>query len=1663
MKTLHLLTNKSRFDSLSLVCRQSDFAKFAISLVLFLCLGIGNVWGGTKQYTVSVPSADRHVQDDILITGHYTTAKFRTQNNQSVFDLSTASLTVISKARNIKSIAIFGQRKANGSLGNAFTVTTSSDAITFATPTSGFTAQRNGTPAVPINSLTNVQMVGNNQSQVTEIDIEFDSPVMAICLTRVSNTVIGAVRVIYDDEILPLPQLCEAHCTSTSAATGTGCTVTYSGLQSGLQISSLYYDKLSADLSSSGSYIRLDLGAGNTFQTGDEIWLDVNGNGLRGINGEGVKLNGAQSSSGVVTVLNKCTIPANMPMWIRYITQSTDPWVGSRYLYVGRNSDNSRIYSIEVHRDMWYVEGDFNSWSTSANPMTGSGTVSTTISLAANSRYEFKFYNSSNHYGNTGAIVSNVSGWEYRTDRDNCILYTGPAGEYTFSINTSTHVASVTYPVVDHPNANYVYFIKGGSWSDARIYNWDSSSSSKMSDWAGSPTITTTTTICGTTYYYCAAYFDKLKFRDGGSNESNNMDLVRGKYLDERTHASAWSDFTTYTISFNAGGGSGTMSSITGICPNDNQAIPANSFTKSAYTFANWTADVDVRVGGATVTAGSPIAGGATIQNINSDITLTAQWTIDPSIVEIPGTVDKSPAPTFGNGATWWADNADYINLNPTDKGVVTEYAEWNVYLSHPGVYAVSETGHYENGHQYRLELRSSGSAVASFETTATWDKDVTNDLTFDQGTTWDLSELSPGIYTLRVQNIMEWGEPKLKSITLSYCIPKVPNQTLYGDPGDAMRAYGTITDAVVTALDHIPSGAISTDGRTLTIGVETITAPETAAGTLTNIPKDCYPECSYVSNCVWRFKEWNTTDLKAIYIPTFEIGYNTNGGTINDDPYATWYEYTGREEDITELPMNVTKDGYLFAGWYQDESTKELFPCITGNYYGDYSGEWCLRAHWVLPCEEQRVITGVTLTSSSTYTTDGYDEEYIGTPLVTITGSGSANANVDDVAGDETGYELGAAGDMVFVTLGVGEFRVGDIVNVYITARNTVGRSGGSDAYLELFYKTEGGDIIRLTHIKNVSSAGKYSYTLPSDDVSDMTEAGAVSLGVYRKDGADGQNPCVYRVEVVGCRDLFFDDNNNTHVWNDPKNWAPTYHEIPSYYQAAHILKPCIVNIANAQAKYIELEKDAVKGHDGKLTINANAALAVEGTVKEARGESLYAVQASDLVILANSSNQGAFAHGDALGTTHATVQFYARGNGAERGDLRAATWQYMGVPFSDVSNAQSHYYDGWMCQWIENTVGNAGSNWKWIVNGNPLYPFTGYCLTQAAAKTYTNTGTLVPSTNRDLTVTYTTGEGYGYFGWNMFANSYMAPINIAAFEDGDFEGDVEKTIYLFNTGISDGTTAAQGEGAGAGQYVTIPVSSAGSMLPANQYIAPMQGFYILATAAGTHTVTLNYDRLVRKSDHSALSVGPNRAKKEDDEPMMARIIIDVKGVHFSDRLYVFENAEQTNGFDNGWDGWKFEGEAYAPQLMTRTGDLDLAVDVSPAFGGKRIAFRVGEDSEYTLHFSTTEEGLYLRDLSNDMETEITEGGTYTFMAFNTTTEERFEIIDRRAELPNGLDEIIDNTTYDILDMTVYTAEGRLVLHRTTDFNKPLNLSTGMYVIYLNTTAGTQVHKIIF
>ena len=291
----------------------------------------------------------------------------------------------------------------------------------------------------------------------------------------------------------------------------------------------------------------------------------------------------------------------------------------------------------------WKLKGDWDSWAEHA--MTVNGTeASCKVTLAAGKRYEFGFDGNGAFYKNNGVIIVPISGWVFNTSDGNCKLHTGPAGEYTFKINTSNKQVTVIYPEVTHPHQNYVYFKNSDVWGTVKGYLGNTGNSNKASEWPGIDM--PTTTICGETYHYgalsdCGGLYNVIIFNNGNSGYGNQTsDLTvsgsGGKYNANRD--ANWHDFTTYTITFKGNGNTGgSMTNVSGIPCEGSITLATNGYTRTGYTFNNWKTNVAVTANSSSVAANGIVANKATISNITSDITLTAQWKANTYTITLNG------------------------------------------------------------------------------------------------------------------------------------------------------------------------------------------------------------------------------------------------------------------------------------------------------------------------------------------------------------------------------------------------------------------------------------------------------------------------------------------------------------------------------------------------------------------------------------------------------------------------------------------------------------------------------------------------------------------------------------------------------------------------------------------------------------------------------------------------------------------------------------------------------------------------------------------------------------------------------------------------------------------------------------------------------------------
>ena len=487
--------------------------------------------------------------------------------------------------------------------------------------------------------------------------------------------------------------------------------------------------------------------------------------------------------------------------------------------------------------------------------------------------------------------------------------------------------------------------------------------------------------------------------------------------------------------------------------------------------------------------------------------------------------------------------------------------------------------------------------------------------------------------------------------------------------------------------------------------------------------------------------------------------------------------------------------------------------------------------------------------------------------------------------------------------------------------------------------------------------------------------------------------------------------------LWSTAANWHPAYNAVPKPLQAVRVDKPCEVDVTNAHCSSIRLRKDDPHGWNGNLTIHSNAGLTVTDGIKEVRGTNYmttYPSAASDLVIQASKTSQnGSLAFGNDEDALQATVEYYSLAKDANVSGKKPV-WQYMGIPITNGPMAIDQYHAAWMCSW--ESEGNVSSNWVWVENEDRIVPFKGYCITQQASKKYIHVGALCTPNRKELPLHYFTSvDGNGF---NMFANSWVAPIDIAKMRAEDFDG-AEPTIYVYNTGSREqyeggGDPSTDGTNIGAGQFNAVPVNSAPYMSGALTKIPTMQGFFVQATREGT--LTLDYDRICFNStDYTTTAETMRAPKRRAEDSSVEKIVpvvmrLDVVSANWGDRLYILTHEEFSDAFDRGWDGSKQEGDAEAPMLAFIQGNKQLAVAAIESLEERELSFRAGSETEYTFCFNYEGETIYLYDRLTGEATEIKTGNTYSFTAENKTPAKRFIITKNPPRVPTD----IENTTYD-------------------------------------------------
>ena len=315
----------------------------------------------------------------------------------------------------------------------------------------------------------------------------------------------------------------------------------------------------------------------------------------------------------------------------------------------------------------------------------------------------------------------------------------------------------------------------------------------------------------------------------------------------------------TYTVSYAANGGTGSAPTSPTSCTYDSDCMaPANTYTKTGYTFAGWTC-----TGGGESCNGDVISAGGSLKNVSTGtaITLTAKWTANTYTVSYAGNGNTGgSAPTAPKSCTY--DGTCTAPANTYTKTGYT-FAGWTC------------TG---GGESCNGDVIAAGGSLKNVSTgtaitlTAKWTANVYKVTLDKQGGTGGTAEY--------------YYQYKTKGNCYYYTTSDL---TVCTDSSNG----GTI--AVPTRTGYTFGGYYTgTNGS----GTQYVTAAGVTTGSLySNVAADTTLYAKWTAN-------------------TYTVSFNANGGTGGQSANVT-VTYDAEMPAISTTAPSRT--GYTFVGWYDN------------------------------------------------------------------------------------------------------------------------------------------------------------------------------------------------------------------------------------------------------------------------------------------------------------------------------------------------------------------------------------------------------------------------------------------------------------------------------------------------------------------------------------------------------------------------------------------------------------------------------------------------------------------------------------------------------------------------------------------------------------------------
>ena len=653
-----------------------------------------------------------------------------------------------------------------------------------------------------------------------------------------------------------------------------------------------------------------------------------------------------------------------------------------------------------------------------------------------------------------------------------------------------------------------------------------------------------------------------------------------------------------------------------------------------------------------------------------------------------------------------------------------------------------------------------------------------------------------------------------------------------------------------------------------------------------------------------------------------------------------------------------------------------------------------------------------------------------------------NATAVISGLSGSQKLNDNGATFGMTLT--GDSPFKDGDIVNI----TGTMDADPTTTTFAVYSSSTASSSSLIYTTTLSASAAINVEIEVTGDILTALNTSKTVAV-IRTKSPSDGQynqNPHMSGIYLkrVQCSDgaaMFIGGGENSN-WSNTANWLGG--KAATEDDRAYIAQAATVDDDDIAAKEIILMQN--DDNEGKLTINADAALVVAGTItKTTNGSTLVATGTSDVMINTSSTKQGALIFDNPSGDlqTKATVNLYSKS--------ASNTSQYFATPF-ESSTLGSEFASSYVFLHDETYEGS----WWQLGAGSTVTAFQGLGLQRNGdAGSIAMTGTLASTEDHTYTLTYTSGKSNNKKGVCIVGNSWSAPIQITRIDDDDFStaSNFEGTIYIYNTGkdVLDGSGKVQADDASteAGYWQSIPIGTAKTdAWTGSRQIPAYQAFQVKVQTANVG-FTLNYDKHVRASAAKGSNNlneplhAPRRTMNVNDVEVL-RLCVTDNNDDYKAYIYLCEGDEFTEERDRGWECMQTIGSGKAGKLYAIDPRDDYMMSIARySLEGTPVGFLCGSATEYTITFNETSGIYYLNDVVTEQSTLIQEGNSYTFTSNHGNYPNRFVISSLpygNPQLPTGIENangekeakvrklLIDDHIYIIRGGKMYTADGALV-----------------------------------